>query len=444
MAIRAAIFDCDGTLLDSMPMWTSTCVALLERYGVEDAHGVFSEHESLDMDKKCSWYHNNLGIGTSGEALYRELWDMVADAYNTEVVPYEGCEDFLRSLARQRIPCVVVSSTPTELVRRALARHGLLEYFAELIFVGDVGRNKQHPDCYLAACSRLGVPREETWVFEDAPFAVRSATRAGFPTVAILNDHDGRDEGFLHTWATVVARSYAELSPERLHALGPRVLRALVVAGSPEPSSPELVRELVGKSDLVIAADKGIDVLQAAGAVPHMYCGDEDSASSCALEWAQAANVRFERHPKEKDDTDLGLAIALARRKAESVGAALRLTLTCASGGRPDHALGVLGQLARNANVHPRLVEDNGETRVLSPRGKATWRFCNEVGRTVSVIALEPHTLASERGMRWNLNRAALEPLDDLGISNRITERRACVTCHAGALYVYVHNTDKA
>ena len=76
MAIKGALFDCDGTLIDSMPMWTNCCVSLLERYGVSDAMRVFLEHESLDMDKKCYWYHDNLGIGKSGEALTKScgIW----------------------------------------------------------------------------------------------------------------------------------------------------------------------------------------------------------------------------------------------------------------------------------------------------------------------------------------------------------------------------------
>jgi thiamine pyrophosphokinase len=178
-------------------MWTATCVRLLERYGVGDAERVFAEHESLDMDKKCYWYHDNLGIGESGEALYHELWDMVEHEYRHGVQPFPGCAELLERLRAAHVPMVVASSTPIELLRIALEAHGLLGYFDELVFAGDVGRGKEHPDVYLAACERLGTSRESTWVFEDAPFGMRSAARAGFPVVGVLNDHDGRDEGFI-------------------------------------------------------------------------------------------------------------------------------------------------------------------------------------------------------------------------------------------------------
>ena len=438
MAIQAAIFDCDGTLLDSMPMWTDMCVALLERYGVKDAHRIFLEHESLDMDKKCFWYHDNLGIGESGEALYRELWCMVEEAYRTTVVPYEGCRALLDELRRRSIPCITLSSTPTMLLRQALSDHDLLGYFDELVFVGDVGRGKEFSDAYVAAGRRLGTPREDTWVFEDAPFGVRSAVRAGFPTVAIVNDHDGRDEDFMGQWATVVAHSYDELTVDGLNAPAPRITHATLVAGSPQPSSSALVGELCSSADFVVAVDRGIDALCEAKIVPDLYCGDADSASAEALQWARAAGVAFDRHPREKDDTDLGLAIACACREAERRKSALRLTVTCAAGGRPDHALGVYGLLAQHADVCPRLVEDGFECRLLAPAGESSWDLEQPAGTTVSIVALASGTVASESGMRWNLDAAELAVLGDLGISNYVVDTSARIICESGVLAAFV------
>lgn len=442
MPIQGAIFDCDGTILDSMPMWTQQCVALLERYGVENAERVFAEHESLDMDKKCYWYHDNLHIGTSGEALYKELWDAVSGAYCDSVRPYEGCREFLCELKRRKIPCVIVSSTPKELLRSALADHDLLDFFRELVFVGDVGRGKEFSDCYVAAERMLETPRESTWVFEDAPFGVRSAARAGFPTVAIVNDHDGRDESFMMKWATVVARSYGELSIPLLDQHGPRVTRSLVVAGSPEPSSSSLVARLAGEADFIVAADKGVDALRGAGVVPHAYCGDQDSASPEALAWARAEGAGFQVHNVEKDDTDLSLAIEMACDEADRLGSALRLTLTCASGGRPDHMLGVWGTIARRADICPTLVEDGFTCKVLSPLGEDTWCFDGLSGRTVSAIPLAPHSIVTESGMHWDVDRAELRLMDDLGVSNKIKADKAYITCHAGVLAVFVLEED--
>jgi thiamine pyrophosphokinase len=436
--MEAAIFDCDGTILDSMPMWADSCIGLLRNYGVADAEKIFYERESLDMFAKCAWYHQNLGIGESGEALYRELWHTVERAYATEVRPYEGCERFLRTLKEAGVPCVIVSSTPPELLKSALRMHGLDGYFEEVIFAGDVGRGKEHPDCYLHAGRRLGTTRESTWVFEDAPFGVRSAVRAGFPTAAILNDHDGRDPEFLELWATVVARSYDELSLDRLATMAPHVVEALVVAGSPESSSPELVADLAKTSSFVVAADKGAEVLHAAGVRPDAFCGDEDSVNEQSRDWARTVAAQTDRHPVEKDDSDLGLAIALARAHAEEKGSALRITVTCASGGRTDHALGVWGVLAKNADVAPRLVEDKFEARVLSPAGVDSWQLKDAAGTTVSVLALCDEARVTERGMRWELDGERLGLLDDRGLSNYVVRDDALIRCDKGTIAAFV------
>ena len=443
MGFAAAIFDCDGTILDSMPMWQEMCVGLLERYGVEDALEVFLENESLDMDKKCYHYHEALGIGESGEALYRELWQMVEEAYRKTVRPYPGVHEFLQRLKDEGIECVVASSTPPALLESALTQHGLRHFFSRVVFCGDVGRGKSFPDVYLACERMLGTPRADTWVFEDAPFGIRSAARAGFPVVGILNDHDGRDEDFVRLWSRVVATDYDMLDTNVLKRLAPKTLDVLIVADSPEPSSKELVRTLATTSDLVLAADRGADVLLASGITPAAIVGDLDTASDATRKLVEAGEVPCVRFSPEKDDTDLSLAVAHARECADGQGASLRLTLTCAAGGRPDHALGVWGVLARARDISPRLVEDGFECRILSPEGAPSWRFDGDEGAALSVVALANDTVVSERGTRWELDHNPLELLSDLGISNRITAAEAEVCCHAGAVAVFRFKSDQ-
>ena len=436
MAIKGAIFDFDGTLVDSMPMWTDVCVRLLRRHGVEDAEMVFAERESLDMEQKCVWYHENLGIGESPTELYDELRRDVVEAYRHEVRAFSGCRRFLEELRAHGVPMVIASATPSDLLREGLEAQGLAEFFQDVVFAGDVGMSKDHPHVYVAACERLGTDRDGTWVFEDAPFGVRAAARAGFPTAALLNDHDGRDERFLEKWATVVFRGYEGLAMADLEGLAPRVLHALVVGGSPQPSSARLVSELSERADVVIAADGGADVLMSAGVVPNVFCGDEDSASTDACAWAHEHVETVVRHPVEKDETDLGLCTALARDEAERRGVALRLTFTCVSGGRPDHALAVWGVVAHAADAFPTVVEDDYACHVLSPLGAPAWRLTGREGATVSAIALASDTVASAWGMRWNLDRRPMELLADVGVSNRVASANAGFRCHSGVLAV--------
>ena len=445
MEITGAIFDCDGTLVDSMGMWSHACDWLAARH---DAGPVpFDRLEALSLRDTCAFFHDELGVEASADELYEEVCAHVRDAYEHEVPLFSGAREFLDELAAAGVPMIVASSTPVRELRCALAAHGLEGYFSDVVSTEDVGgRDKEFPDVYLEALRRLGTPRASTWVFEDAPFGVRTARRAGFPVVGLMNDHDGRREEDVRPWCDVFVHGYAELSLALLRdyerpasACGGAPLRALVVAGSPEPSAPELVCALAAEADYVVCADGGADVCHAAGVAPDVFCGDSDSASSDAVAWASRVARSRVSFPSEKYATDLSLALDCARHEASRRGAPLAVTLTCASGGRPDHALAVVGQLASAGCASARLVEDGYEMRVVSAGGERAWELGpGAVGRTFSAIAVAPGTRVDEVGMRWELEDRALGLLDDLGVSNVVTSPSARIVCRSGAVAAFL------
>ena len=451
MPIQGAIFDFDGTIVDSMPMWRYAPDQLLQRYGQRMTQEVFDATEPLNCDDECLWFHEHLGVGQSGEALFEELRAIVRKEYSTTVEAWPHVREFLQSLADAGIPMVIASSTPADDIRVGLRAHGLEGYFKDVVFTGDVGRGKEFPDVYLHALGLLGTPMGQTWVFEDAPFGVRTAHETGFPVVALLNDHDGRDESFLRAHADILVHGYDELSLALIDDFAPsvaadaaeggEVCRVLVVDGSPQPSSPELVARLADEADYLVAADRGAEVLHQLGRAPQAFCGDDDSVAPEVAAWAHASATTDIRFPSEKYATDLALAIDCARHEAARRGARLQLTLTCASGGRLDHQLAVMGLLARNADASPRVVEDDLECRVLSPQGAPSWSVGAQegaVGATLSVIALGGTAMVTERGLRWELDHRELAPLDDLGVSNVVCSSDAQVVCDEGVAAVFL------
>lgn len=444
MEVRGAIFDCDGTLVDSMGMWGHAWDWLAERHGVTAVP--LERIESLSLRDTCALFHDELGVPEPADALYEEVCAHVREAYERDIPLFPGARAFLGELAAAGVPMVVASSTPVRELRCALEANGIAGYFLDVVSTEDVGgRDKEFPDVYLEALRRLGTPRESTWVFEDAPFGVRTSRRAGFAVVGLMNDHDGRREEDVRPWCDVFVHGFAELSLpllldyERPRPAAGEPLRALVVAGSPEPSSPALVASLADASDYVVCADGGADVCRAAGLAPDVFCGDSDSASTGAAAWARSAARRCVAFPSEKYATDLALALDCARHEAARRGAPLSVTLTCASGGRPDHALAVVGQLAGARAAGARIVEDGYEMRIVSAEGEREWRLGPEaVGRTFSAIAVAPGTRADERGMRWELDDHPMGLLDDLGVSNVVERADASVACRAGALAAFL------
>ena len=446
-AITGAIFDCDGTLVDSMPMWNALVEEIFDAYGIVKTPELLAEAEAFNYDDMCFWFHERFGIGESGEAVLAETRAQVQDHYRHDIALFDGCREFLDELKAAGVRMLILSAPTEPEVRVALETHGLSSYFERVIQTSETGTDKEHAGAYQYALDALGTSKETTWVFEDAPFAVRTAHEFGLKTVCLYNDHDGRDLAFCQAHSDILAHGYGELSLALLEDFAAPSTevrgrcRVLVVDGSPEPSSPELVRGLAACADYVIAADRGAEVCRAAGVTPHLFCGDADSIDPETLAWGSGAAGTQIRYPEEKYATDLLLALECARHEAARRQCALELTLTCASGGRPDHALAVLGCLAHVADACPCLVEDGFVCRILAPQGLSTWKVgCEKgaVGATFSAIPLREETIVTERGMKWELNERYLPVFSDEGVSNVIERDDAVITCHEGMLAAYL------
>lgn len=202
--------------------------------------------------------------------------------------------------------------------------------------------------------------------------------------------------------------------------------KVLVVCGSPVVASADLLRRLAGECDHVVAVDRGLDALLGAGLSCDVYVGDADTVSDADRALVDAAtDFEVERHDPYKDYTDLALALDSARRRWPGA----EVVATCATGGRPDMALSVLGLLANYKDAPVWIAEDEVTARILH-EGES-WIIGNATGKTFSIIAIAPNTQVSEHGLEWELDHNPLNLLADTGISN-IVRTTANITVHQG------------
>ena len=209
--------------------------------------------------------------------------------------------------------------------------------------------------------------------------------------------------------------------------------KVLVVCGSPVVASPELLRHLAGECDHVVAVDRGLDALLGAGLSCDVYVGDADTVSDEGRALVDAAaDFEVERHNPYKDYTDLTLALDTIRRRWPGA----EVVATCATGGRPDMALSVLGLLAGYTDAPVWIEEDEVTARILHQ--DETWTIENAEGKTFSIIAIAPNTEISEQGLEWELDHASLGLLADTGISN-IVRGTATIQAHTGTAIAYLY-----
>ena len=185
----------------------------------------------------------------------------------------------------------------------------------------------------------------------------------------------------------------------------------VVVAGGDPPTPDEIAR--LPANPVVVAADAGLDHALAAGLTVAVAVGDMDSVSPEALANAEQSGTRIERHPPDKDQTDLELALDLATRLAD------KLIVIGAGGGRLDHLIGNLTVLASpqwsgvdiEAWLNDALAVVVHSHRVLDV----------EPGTTVSLFAVGGPARVTTTGLAWPLNNETLDPMTSRGVSNRAT-----------------------
>lgn len=209
--------------------------------------------------------------------------------------------------------------------------------------------------------------------------------------------------------------------------------KVLVVCGSPVVASADLLRRLAGECDHVVAVDRGLDALLGAGLSCDVYVGDADTVSDAGRALVDAAEAfEVERHDPYKDYTDLALALDSVRRRWPGA----EVVATCATGGRPDMALSVLGLLASYEDAPVWIVEDKVVARIL--HGGESWTIESAEDKTFSIIAIAPNTEVSEHGLEWGLVHSPLGLLADTGISN-VVRGTAKIQVHTGTAIAYLY-----
>lgn len=198
-------------------------------------------------------------------------------------------------------------------------------------------------------------------------------------------------------------------------------------------ASADLLRRLAGECDYVVAVDRGLDALLSAGLGCDVYVGDADTVSDAGRALVDAAtDFEVERHDPYKDYTDLALALESVRRRWPGA----ELVATCATGGRPDVALSVLGLLAGYEDAPIWIAEDKVVARIL--HAGETWTIEGAEGKTFSIIAIAPGTVVSEHGLEWELDHSPLGLLADMGISN-VVRGTAKIQVHTGTAIAYLY-----
>jgi len=186
--IRAAIFDLDGTLFDSMGLWSALDRRFLESLGLMPRPGLQEAVAALTLRQSAVYFRQEYGVTLSEEEIMVRLETEIRRAYE-ELIPLKiGAYDALTLLREKGVPMAVATATEIHLAAAALRRLGILDFFEAVFTCEMVGHSKTEPFVFLAAAEHLGSAPGETWVFEDALFAAQTAHDAGFRVAQVYDE----------------------------------------------------------------------------------------------------------------------------------------------------------------------------------------------------------------------------------------------------------------
>ena len=209
--------------------------------------------------------------------------------------------------------------------------------------------------------------------------------------------------------------------------------RALIIAGG-HPIGRAVAKRL-DRPTFIVAADSGLDHAYALGLQPDLVVGDMDSVTAASLARAEAEGITIERHPADKDATDLELAIEAVGRHGF-----VHATIVGGTGGRFAHTLANALLLTRSGEV--RLDWLTSHARITALGGSETRTFPAADGPLLSILAVGGPARCSSSGLRWPLEGVPLTPGSTHGVSNEIVGRSASLMVNEGCVLVVHERND--
>lgn len=182
-----SIFDVDGTILDSMEVWNTLASQYVQSLGKVPEKNLDEIVSDMSLEQSATYLKNHYKINKQEERIISEIMNFISDFYEYEVNLMPGFKEFISHYDSIN---VIGTSCDEELVKIALNRLGVLNYFEDIITCSKVNKSKDDSDFYLACAQALKQRPEDIVVFEDADYCIDVARKVGFKVIKIKDWRD--------------------------------------------------------------------------------------------------------------------------------------------------------------------------------------------------------------------------------------------------------------
>lgn len=203
-----AIFDMDGTLIDSMIFWKNLATEYLTSKGVTNVPtDILEQIKPMTMSESAALFVQEFGLTGDPEA---EMNAMMDEHYRKDIPLKPGVKKYLQTLHEKGVRMCVASATAEHLMESCLARLEVRRYFEFLLSCETVGAGKRNPLVYHVSAQRLNAMPEEIAVYEDALYAVQTAKEAGYYVVGVYDDSAAKNWKTIETLADEIILSWED------------------------------------------------------------------------------------------------------------------------------------------------------------------------------------------------------------------------------------------
>ena len=212
--IKGVIFDIDGTLLDSMPLWNNLGERYLQKLGFteEETEGLSQRISTMPFAEGIHYIKKEYSLDITEERIREQLQEMIAGAYRDEIALKAGAKEYLQFLKERGIPCILATAGDASLATAALKRLKVWEEFQGLLLCEEFNTSKREAKIYQLAMERLSLSKpEEVLVCEDVLHAIKSAKQAGFQVCGILDEANREDWEKIQKIADFTIKDFYEL-----------------------------------------------------------------------------------------------------------------------------------------------------------------------------------------------------------------------------------------
>lgn len=183
--LKGAIFDLDGTIVDSMGMWRSLDKDFITSQGVQYDPEMSKAIMGMTLEQAAEYFNKTLKLGKTTGQILGEWEDYLWDQYQNKIPLKRHSERLIEKWHREGIKMCVATLTDKPLAEAVLKKYGLLGKMEFVRTVAEVGKSKAHPDIYLQCAEEMGLKPQECVVLEDTCHAIETAKGAGFTVYAI-------------------------------------------------------------------------------------------------------------------------------------------------------------------------------------------------------------------------------------------------------------------